>query len=132
MFLDAIIGGEYVVDPQKYPWMVNVVSFDIENNQTSDRFPELSKISSCGGAIISENIILTAAHCVKRGWSEYSVGRDYGKKTAIFVRVKHPRLDDSITVKAKSTSLKAFSHQRRAKPFNTLKSKAYSFEKIHF
>ena len=27
------------------------------------------------------------------------------------------------------TSLKAFSHQRRAKPFNTLRSKADSFEK---
>ena len=31
-----------------------------------------------------------------------------------------------------STSLKAFSHQRRAKPFNTLRSKADSFEKSHF
>ena len=30
------------------------------------------------------------------------------------------------------TSLKAFSHQRRAKPFNTLRSKADSFEKSHF
>ena len=30
------------------------------------------------------------------------------------------------------TSLKAFSHQRRAKPFNTLSSKADSFEKSLF
>ena len=30
------------------------------------------------------------------------------------------------------TSLKAFSHQRRAKPFNNLRSKADSFEKTHF
>ena len=32
----------------------------------------------------------------------------------------------------RKTSLKAFSHQRRAKPFNTLRSKAESFEKSHF
>ena len=30
------------------------------------------------------------------------------------------------------TSLKAFSHQRRAKPFNTLRSKGDSFEKNLF
>ena len=30
------------------------------------------------------------------------------------------------------TSLKAFSHQRRAKSFNTLRNKADSFEKSHF
>ena len=30
------------------------------------------------------------------------------------------------------TSLKAFSHQRRAKPFNTLRTKADSFEKCLF
>ena len=32
----------------------------------------------------------------------------------------------------RKTSLKAFSHQRRAKPFNALRSKADSFEKKPF
>ena len=34
--------------------------------------------------------------------------------------------------KKKKTSLKAFSHQRRAKPFNTLRSKADSSSLIKF
>ena len=34
--------------------------------------------------------------------------------------------------KSRKTSLKAFSHRRRAKPFNTLRSKADSFEKSLF
>ena len=85
LFVDAIIGGKYVTNSHEYPWMVQVIPFDIEIGET---YRKLSNLTSCGGAIISENMILTAAHCVNRGWSEYSKGSNF-KETAILVRIGH-------------------------------------------
>ena len=84
LFVVAIIGGKYVTNSHEYPWMVQVVPYDIEIGET---YRKVSNFAICGGAIISENIILTAAHCVTRGWSKYSRGNEYSKKTAIFVRI---------------------------------------------
>ena len=94
LFADAIIGGEYVTNPHKYPWMVNIESF-------SDVKPS----SSCGGAIISENMILTAAHCVEHGWFEFMYFRKlYGEyvDVAAVVRIGHSSLNHALTVKVKS------------------------------
>ena len=95
MFVVAIIGGENVKNPHQYPWMVQIVSYDID---TSENF---KKNSPCGGAIISENMILTAAHCVERGWLEFSSGSEY-KKTAIVVGIGHSLLSHTRIVKVKS------------------------------
>ena len=79
LFVDAIIGGEYVTNPHQYPWMVYVESYDMEKDQSG----------VCGGVIISINMILTAAHCVQRGWSDIEIG--FGHSTlnqTIWVKVE--------------------------------------------
>ena len=53
LHVEAIFGGENA-DPHEFPWIVKI-------NMDS------CKHKFCGGSIISENIILTAAHCVDRG-----------------------------------------------------------------
>ena len=52
MFVAAIIGGKNVTNPHLYPWMVQIVCYDIESENSQN-------FSPCGGAIISENMILT-------------------------------------------------------------------------
>ncbi|KAF8777436.1 chymotrypsin-like elastase family member 2A [Argiope bruennichi] len=55
-----IVGGA-VVTPYKYPWMVTVQA-DSANG-----------LSVCGGALITRQYVLTAAHCLEDHWS-VSVG----------------------------------------------------------
>ena len=98
-FVDAIIGGKYA-NPHEYPWMVNVVSF-----AQTKRTPT----TSCGGAIISENMILTAAHCVEHGWTGYQYKKKInwldlylGERAEAVVRIGHSSIIGTITVKVKS------------------------------
>ena len=53
LFSEAIFGGENVTDPHKYPWLTKLYIFD-----------ENGAANGCDGSILTENVIITAAHCV--------------------------------------------------------------------
>ena len=46
--VEAIIGGESVLNPHEFPWVVGV----------------RTESGKCGGTIITKNLVMTAAHCV--------------------------------------------------------------------
>ena len=46
--VEAIIGGESVLNPHEFPWVVGV----------------RTESGKCGGTIITKNLVMTAAHCI--------------------------------------------------------------------
>ena len=54
--VESIYGGTPVTDSQ-FPWIVQII-------QDYTDFDYMIPISTCGGSIISKNVIMTAAHCV--------------------------------------------------------------------
>ena len=46
--VEAIIGGESVLNPHEFPWVVGV----------------RTESGKCGGTIITKNLVMTAAHCL--------------------------------------------------------------------
>lgn len=83
-----IIGGTDA-DPEAYPWMTQVISVDA--NGFDDAF--------CGGILINNEWVLTAAHCVAGETSYVVIDRsdrsieNQGLQVAVSERIVHPDYD---------------------------------------
>jgi len=82
--VQSIYGGQRVKNIDEFPWIAKVIP-------QVDEF----KVKHCGGAIISKNVVLTAAHCAVES------------PINIYAKVGHANLDSeqSKTVKVKSYSI---------------------------
>ena len=54
-----IVGGSYVGENQ-YPWFGQIMVY-----VKGKRFPEETLVMGCGGSLITDKVVATAAHCVK-------------------------------------------------------------------
>ena len=59
--ISAIFGGEYVSTAYEFPWMARL----IVTKKTLTEYGLTLVSGTCGGSIISPNVILTAAHCLE-------------------------------------------------------------------
>ena len=59
--ISAIFGGEYVSTAYEFPWMARISM----TKKTSTEYGLTMALGTCGGSIISPNVILTAAHCLE-------------------------------------------------------------------
>ena len=63
--VEAIIGGESVLNPHEFPWMVGV----------------RTKSGKCGGSVITKNLVMTAAHCIFNSKTQELISCSRHRKT---------------------------------------------------
>ena len=61
--MEAIIGGESVLNPHEFPWVVGV----------------RTESGKCGGTIITKNLVMTAAHCL------FNTKKEFNKKISVLM-----------------------------------------------
>jgi secreted trypsin-like serine protease len=114
---DPRIFGGFLVDYDKVPWQVALIR---------GYLPEPNRYAFCGGTLISPDVVLTAAHCVKNdlvrvdpkrlaivaGTGFYGTG---GERIAISAIYMHPQYND-LTKENDVAVLKLASPSQLAKP----------------
>ena len=84
-----IIGGYPVQDPSPYPWMSRLI-FTLESDPSEGKL--------CGGTIIGDNVILSAAHCVPSQDNWISLHVEFGRTLqGLTTLCLHNKFDPVIT-----------------------------------
>jgi secreted trypsin-like serine protease len=92
--VEAIIGGESVLNPHEFPWVVGV----------------RTESGKCGGTIITKNLIMTAAHCLFNSKKEFN--------KAISVLMGHSDISSTLIKKERVQSVLVHPQQRKTKYYN--------------
>ena len=80
--VEAIIGGESVINPNEFPWVVGV----------------RTESGKCGGTIIAKNLVITAAHCLFNSKNEFDkdVSILFGHSDISSALIKRQRVESTL------------------------------------
>ena len=80
--VEAIIGGESVINPNEFPWVVGV----------------RTESGKCGGTIITKNLVITAAHCLFNSKNELDkdVSILFGHSDISSALIKRQRVESTL------------------------------------